>query len=72
VGVDGRVGTTTKIAIPVVSSTGKKVLFTNYIRRSAINRKCRSSSPDMTLTFEAQYDLYSPEESKQEMKVWEA
>ena len=38
-GIDGRVGTNTKIAIPVVSSTGKTVIFTNYSRRSAVKRR---------------------------------
>jgi hypothetical protein len=45
-GVDGSVGTTTKLVIPVVSSTGKKVLFTNYIRRSSVNRKHPSFKAD--------------------------
>jgi hypothetical protein len=43
-GVDRRVGTTTKIVIPVVSSGGRQLLFTNYLRRNAVNGKHLSFS----------------------------
>jgi hypothetical protein len=39
-GTDGRVGAFTKLAIPVVSTTSKMILFTNYIRQHPLKRRC--------------------------------
>ena len=72
-GVDRRVGTTTKIVIPVVSSDGKQLLFTNYLRRNTVNGKHLSRQLlDMTLIIEGTHQIYSPEDPKDEMKIWEA
>lgn len=37
-GADGKVGATTKLAIPVVSSAHKIIIFSNYVRRNAFKR----------------------------------
>jgi hypothetical protein len=39
-GTDGKAGAVTKLAIPVMSSTYKKIILTNYVRRSAEKRTC--------------------------------
>lgn len=37
-GADGKVGAITKLAIPVVSSMHKTIIFSNYVRRNALKR----------------------------------
>ncbi|KAE9366741.1 FabD/lysophospholipase-like protein [Stipitochalara longipes BDJ] len=56
-GTDGRVGAFTKLAIPVVSSTSKMILFANYVRQSSIKLP---------------YEIYCPGDTKEEIDTWEA
>jgi hypothetical protein len=40
VGADEKVGAITKLAIPVMSSTHKIIILSNYVRRNASKRMC--------------------------------